>query len=141
MDAQVLHTVQQLHAEDFPQGAVLYHEGEAPSDVMYFVFEGEIGVFKNREGQEHEINRLGPGDFFGEMALVYERPRLATVRVISPVARLVVINREAMLKLAGTSPEFLFYLLRYAVGRLLAAEDKLQRVREELRFKKPQREK
>ena len=135
MNPKILQTVQQLHAENFNQGTVLYQEGEAPSNVMYFVFSGELGVFKNRNGQEVEINRMKQGDFFGEMALVYKHPRLATVRVITPTARLVVMNREILQKLAGSSPEFTFYLLRYAVNRLMAAEDKLQRVKEQLKEK------
>ena len=80
--------------------------------------------------------RLGPGKFFGEMALIHERPRLATARVISPTAKLALMDRAILLKLAGSSPEFIFYLLRHAVERLLAAEDKLQRVREEIQLLK-----
>ncbi len=132
MNQQVLQAVSKLHAEDFPRGAVLYEEGEAPTDIMYFVFSGELGVYKNRDGREVEINRMKAGDFFGEMALVYDHPRLATVKVISEKTRLVVITRDVMQKLAGSSPEFLLYMLRYAVGRLLVAEEKLERVNEEL---------
>ncbi len=132
VNPQVLETVQSLTCVNFEQGREVFKEGAISDDTMYFIFGGEIGIYKDRPGGEQEIHRLGPGNFFGEMALINERPRLATARVISSQARMAVINRPMLLKLAGSSPEFLFYLLKHAVGRLLAAEDKLQRVREDL---------
>ena len=139
MNPRVLEYVQQINSTILPEGHTIYTEGELPDNTMYFVFKGEIGIYKNRPGGEREINRLGPGTFFGEMALIHERPRLATARVVSPEVRVAVMNREVLLKLAGSSPEFLFYLLRHAVGRLISAEDKLHRAREELQEEKTSR--
>lgn len=139
MNQQVLNTVQNLTCIEVARGKEIFHEGALSDDTMYFIFGGEIGIYKDRPGGEQEIHRIGPGHFFGEMALINERPRLATARVISDEARLAVINRPMLLKLAGSSPEFLFYLLKHAVSRLLAAEDKLQRVREDLDDVKRQR--
>lgn len=133
---RILEYVQKVGSRVFPQGHTIFQEGDPPDDTMYFVFSGEIGVYKKRGGSEEEINRLKPGEFFGEMALVHHRPRLATARIISPEARLAVMDKALLLKLAGGSPQFLFNLLRYAISRLLAAEDKLQRIREELTAEK-----
>lgn len=132
MSPKVLEAVQNLSSVDYARDKIVFHEGDLSDDTMYFIFAGEVGIFKNRPDGEHEIHRLGPGTFFGEMALINERPRLATARVISDQARMAVMNRPILMKLAGASPEFLFYLLKHAVSRLLAAEDKLQRVREDL---------
>jgi CRP-like cAMP-binding protein len=128
--------VQKVESHTYKQGETIFHEGDPPDDTMYFVFAGEVGVYKKRPGGEQEINRLKPGEFFGEMALVHHRPRLATTRIVSPEARLAVMNKSVLLKLAGGSPQFLFNLLRYAISRLLAAEDKLQRTRESLQNEK-----
>ncbi len=136
---KILEYVMKVGSRVFPQGHTIFLEGDPPDDTMYFVFAGEIGVYKKRGSGEEEINRLKPGDFFGEMALVHHRPRLAAARVISPQARLAVMNKSLLLKLAGGSPQFLFNLLRYAVSRLLAAEDKLQNIREDLQNEKRQR--
>lgn len=136
---KILEYVQKVGSQVFPQGHTVFQEGDPPNDTMYFVFSGEIGVYKKRSGGEEEINRLKPGEFFGEMALVHHRSRLATARIISPEARLAVMNKALLLKLAGGSPQFLFNLLRYAISRLLAAEDKLQRIREDLQNEKRQR--
>jgi CRP-like cAMP-binding protein len=132
MNPKVLEFVQRVGARDFASGQVLFREGDLPDNTMYFILSGEVGIFKNRPGGEREINHLGAGSFFGEMALVNQRPRLATARVVSKDARLVVLNKEILMKLAGGSPQFLFNLLKYSVTRLLAAEDKLQRVKEEV---------
>ena len=132
MKKQVLEYVRTLSSKSFKAGEEIYQEGALPDNTMYFIFSGEVGIFKKRLEGERELIRLSTGNFFGEMALIHERPRLATARVVSPEAHMAVMDRRMLLKLAGSSPEFIFYLLRHAVSRLLAAEDKLERVKEEL---------
>lgn len=132
MSPKVLEFVQKITSQDFPGGHVIFDEGAESTNVMYFVFKGEVSIYKNRNGEAREINRIKPGNFFGEMALIYSRPRLASAKVVTESAKLAVIDKGMLLKLAGSSPEFLFFLLRHAVSRLLIAEDKLQSIREEL---------
>ena len=136
MSPQVIEIVQRITARDIAGGTIIFKEGAESTDEMYFVFKGEISIYKIRDGQPREINRIKPGNFFGEMALIQSKPRLATAKVVSKSAKLAIIDKPMLLKLAGSSPEFLFYLLRHAVSRLLIAEDKLQSVREELRNEK-----
>lgn len=133
MSPRMMEVVQKITSRDFPADAIIFKEGAESTDEMYFVFKGEISIYKMREGKPREINRIKPGSFFGEMALIQSKPRLASARVVSDSAKLAVIDKPMLLKLAGASPEFLFYLLRHAVSRLLVAEDKLQALREELR--------
>lgn len=139
MQQAVIETVRKLNSTNFNRGHVIYNEGAEPDDTMYFIFKGEIGIFKDRGGKEQKINSMEVGDFFGELALIHNRPRLATARVTSDVAHLAVMDRKTLLKMAGHSPEFLFHLLRYAIKRLLAGEDKLQRVREAVQDEKDKR--
>lgn len=139
MSPRVLEIVQKITARDFPGGTVIFQEGAETTNEMYFVFSGEVSIYKERDGKSREINRIKPGNFFGEMALIQSRPRLATARVVSESAKLAIINKAMLLQLAGSSPEFLFYLLRHAVSRLLIAEDKLQAIREDIRNEKLRR--
>jgi CRP-like cAMP-binding protein len=56
-----------------------------------------------KDGQS--INKLGPGDFFGEIALVSDTPRTATVTATSPVRALVITDRSFR-RLLDDQPEF-----------------------------------
>ncbi len=65
----------------FPSGAFVFKKGDPATD-FYVVEKGEVEVLRQlEEGKEPEVVAVfGPGDFFGEMALVEERPRNASVR-------------------------------------------------------------
>lgn len=129
-------SLQSIAARQLKKGEEVFLEGDIPDDTMYFILSGQIGLYRGEGASERQINEIGPGSFFGEMALVNHRPRLATARVDSDIARLALINKATLLKMAGSSPQFLLKLLRYTVSRLLSAEDKLQRVREDLQAEK-----
>ncbi len=72
-----------------PEDKVLMREGDSGSDMMVIV-SGQVAV--DRKGTR--VNTLGPGDFFGEIALVDDAPRTATVTTVGPVRLLVVGHRE-----------------------------------------------
>ena len=60
-------------------GDFFFHEHDAP-DCMYVLETGHVTVSKNWQSHELLIRRLGPGDCFGEMALLDLSPRSASVR-------------------------------------------------------------
>lgn len=64
---------------DLSEGKVLMKEGRR-GDEAFLILEGEVGVSRGGE----EIGRLGPGEFVGEMALLDNRPRSATVVATVP---------------------------------------------------------
>jgi CRP-like cAMP-binding protein len=74
---------------DVPAGKVLMRQGDTGTDMMVLV-RGSVAV--DRDGTR--INTLGPGDFFGEIALVDDRPRTATITTEEPSTLLVVTHRE-----------------------------------------------
>jgi len=84
---------------DVPPGKVLMRQGESGGDMMVLV-SGQVGV--ERDGER--LNTLGPGDFFGEIALIVEGPRTATVTSESP-ARLLVVNHRDFHSLLEEFPE------------------------------------
>ncbi len=61
-------------------------EGE-PSWGLYLILDGVVGVFKNNKmsGETYEVGFLRAGNFFGEMSLVDENPRSATVTALAEV--------------------------------------------------------
>jgi CRP-like cAMP-binding protein len=70
---------------DIAEGKALTTEG-SPGREFFVIIEGTASVAQDGE----QINDLGPGDFFGEVALVKDTPRTATVTASSPVRALVV---------------------------------------------------
>ena len=74
---------------DLSQGKVLTRQG-APGREFFVLLEGKVDVV--RDGKK--ISELGAGEFFGELALVSNIPRTATVTTTSPVRALVVVDRD-----------------------------------------------
>jgi CRP-like cAMP-binding protein len=74
---------------DLREGKELTKEGR-PGREFFVLIEGEADVKKG----SRRINTLGPGDFFGEIALVTQRPRTATVVTTAPVRALVITDRS-----------------------------------------------
>ena len=108
--------VQACAAElDAEQGQVVAVSGD-PGSGMYILVEGTVAVELRGGALE-----LGPGDFFGELALlVDDGSRVARVRATSPV-RCVSVPREDFLALVETEPSFALHLLRELARRLTEA--------------------
>ena len=81
-----------------PQGATLITEGTKGREFFVLV-DGSVDV--RRKGRS--LNALGPGTFFGEIALVSDTPRTATVVATSPV-RLLVITGQSFSRLLRETP-------------------------------------
>lgn len=70
---------------EYPQNASLCVEG-AVEETFYILLDGEVSVSKVINSEEDRLLKtLGPGDFFGEMGLIHEAPRAASVKSVSPV--------------------------------------------------------
>lgn len=74
---------------DVPAGKVLMRQGEEGGDLMVIV-RGRVAI--ERDGSR--LNTMGPGDFFGEIALVVGGPRTATATTEEPSTLLVINHRE-----------------------------------------------
>ena len=78
----------------YPPGVILCHEGQV-EDTFYVIVSGQTEVSKKLDEDTHEvINRPGPGEFVGEIALVQEGPRTATVRTVEPTTVLEVDRND-----------------------------------------------
>jgi cAMP-dependent protein kinase regulator len=98
---------------EFAPGDVIFREGE-PGTSLFVIADGEVSV----EGGGHELGRLSPGAFFGELALVTDLPRSATVRAIGRV-ELLGLDRELVRHVAGEHPQIIQVLLRFMRERLV----------------------
>jgi uncharacterized protein YhbP (UPF0306 family) len=82
-------------------GEVIVRQG-APADKFFVVVEGEVEVVRDSDGGEEELARLGPGSFFGEVAIITGRSRTATVRATQP-ARLLSMDGDTFRAIVGQS--------------------------------------
>lgn len=73
--------VRALEERDFSVGSTIFNAGEL-GRTMYLLARGEVEVIgATSEGKDIALVKLGPGECFGEMALIELQPRSATVRV------------------------------------------------------------
>jgi CRP/FNR family cyclic AMP-dependent transcriptional regulator len=96
---------------DIAEGKELTTEG-SPGREFFVIIEGTASVAQDGD----EINDLGPGDFFGEVALVKDTPRTATVTATSPV-RALVITRQNFMRLIDQQPDIERTVLKALVDR------------------------
>jgi CRP-like cAMP-binding protein len=95
----------------------LFHKGDEGAQV-YVVVSGRVkALTTSLEGDDVVFNILGPGEVFGEIALLGETPRTATVTALEP-CELLVIDRRDFLALLRRHPEAAIGLLRVLALRL-----------------------
>jgi CRP/FNR family cyclic AMP-dependent transcriptional regulator len=94
------------------EGNVLCREGETGRE-FFVILEGEAEVTKDGAA----VGTLGPGEFFGEIALVEHRPRTATVTAKSDL-RFFVLTSQAFWSLLDNQPEIQRAVLRCLAARL-----------------------
>jgi CRP-like cAMP-binding protein len=99
--------------ERLMEGATIVREGDI-GDTFYVILEGEAKV-TSKSGRI--VNRLRPGDFFGEISLLDGGPRTADVVADTPMVVLG-ITRKAFLRAITDQPEIGVQLLQYAASML-----------------------
>jgi signal transduction histidine kinase len=105
------------------EGALVMEEG-SPGDGLYIVVEGQLEVTKNDGHGQVVLASRGPGEFLGEMSLLEQAPRTATVRAVHD-AELLVIQPGDFVSLLASSPGAAATILRVVAGRLRSTEASL----------------
>jgi CRP-like cAMP-binding protein len=101
---------------DLPEGKVLTREGERGRE-FFILLGGEAEV--RRKGKKLDTRQAG--EFFGEIALVSDVPRVATVTTASPVRALVITDREFR-RLLERVPAIALKVLEAVANRLPTAQ-------------------
>jgi len=99
-----------------PGGTTVFRQGD-PGGSVYVIRAGRVRVLKESSGRQRIVTTLGPGDFFGEMAVVTGRPRSATVEVVEDAELLKVPAGKLQEMVAGTG-EVAIRLIRHLAERL-----------------------
>lgn len=100
--------------ECYPEDTTIFRQGDT-GDCAYFIRKGEVAVVD--EESSSPVSTLAAGEYFGEIALVTNQPRTATVRTVSPV-EVAVLGKENFLnvmRLLPTSEEEILHTIQKRV--------------------------
>ncbi|MBU0496277.1 MAG: Crp/Fnr family transcriptional regulator [Chloroflexi bacterium] len=106
-----------LEKRTFSKGMVIFHK-HSPGDTMYIIESGKVRIFILSEfGQEISFNVYGPGDVFGELAILDGLPRSAGAVALERTETLT-LHRDDFLRHLGVHPEMAQSIIKVLSARL-----------------------
>ena len=96
--------IEKLDRVEFSKGETIIREGDS-AGPMYVVERGRVRVFTERDGRERDLAFYREGDFFGELAILTNAPRAASVEAAT-ACRLLALAPETVRELKNEYPEF-----------------------------------
>jgi CRP-like cAMP-binding protein len=114
--------VAQLNRKAFRKGTIIFHKDQA-GDALYIVESGRIRIFlPTAAGEELTVDVAGPGDVFGELALLDGRPRSASAATLEDTVTFT-IRREEFQRYLGQAPKLAVALVELLSSRLRHVTD------------------
>jgi len=117
------HIADATRRQAFEAGANIVEIGE-PGRSLYLIVEGHVQVLYPARSADFELARLGAGEFFGEMALLNDKPRSATVRAVDAVDVLV-LDKKDFRRILMDSPGVALQLLEALSIRIRNADEQI----------------
>ena len=100
----------------FAPGQELFHQGD-PGDAAYIIMDGEADVTVDTPAGEISVAKVGKNDLIGEIAILCDVPRTATIKALSEVTTLA-ITKELFFQLVTEFPEMAVEIMRELAHRL-----------------------
>jgi len=110
--------------KEYPCGTVLFEEND-PGSRMFVIRTGRVRIFRLLSGTEIVLAFLGPGDFFGEMALLEALPRSASAEVVE-TAELIEVDGDTFEEMIRSNIEVAVRIMRKLAGRLRESDHRLE---------------
>ncbi|NOY15866.1 MAG: Crp/Fnr family transcriptional regulator [Gammaproteobacteria bacterium] len=115
----------QIQRQKYARNSIIIAEGDL-SDSLYIVNEGKVKIYiSDADGREMQLKILEPGDYFGELALIDQKPRSASAMTICD-SQLSVITSKSFLKCLADNQKIALIMLQVLAKRLRDATE-LQR--------------
>ncbi len=111
----------------YEPGQEIVRQGET-GDCMYVVQAGSVEVVQAESGAQRRLAVLGPGEFFGEMAVFEKEVRSATVRAVDE-ARVMQVDRKTLLRRIKEDPLLAVNLLQTMSKRIRDLNGEVARLR------------
>lgn len=123
--------VQTVYSITVPAGDVIFRQGEE-GRVAYIIERGKVEVSIDQDGRKTVIAELGDGEIFGEMSIIDDAPRSATVTALTET-ELVVVQRARFQKPIAAANPLMKLLLRVVLSRFRDAQRQLSGLRDNRR--------
>ncbi len=111
----------------FDEGDVVFREGDE-GDSLYIVREGGVHIRKSGEFHTTVLAECGPGEMFGELALIDTQPHSASAVASEDGTELALYDRETFVASIREDPEFALRVIESLGTRLRQTTDQLQRI-------------
>lgn len=121
--------------QTFETGEPLFHEGD-PADGAYIIEKGEVNVLTERDGLEVKVGTLGKHDLFGEMALILNESRSATIRATRQL-KVLKIDADVFLRLVTENPDASLAVMRSLSEKIARLTDRYQTLRTQVQGLQP----
>jgi CRP/FNR family transcriptional regulator, cyclic AMP receptor protein len=112
------------YVHEYAAGEVIFREGE-PGREMYVIQSGAVEISREISQRHQVLAVLHAGEFFGEMAIVNDRPRSATA-TIKDRARLLVVDSHTFEEMLRRKTEIALRLIKALAGRLERANQQVE---------------
>ena len=117
----------QKFGRDFEKGTILFHEGDTRSKEMYVIHKGKVKIYKKVGNQETVLAYLGQGEFFGEMAILNNKPRSATAEVVEG-GTLLVIDPKTFETMIKNNAGVAFRMIKKLADRIEETDNTIERL-------------
>jgi len=114
----------QRFGREFPKGHILFREGE-PGGEMFVVQSGKVNITKKVRETEKILATLGAGEFFGEMAILNNKPRSAGATMAED-GKLLVIDPRTFEAMIRGNVEIAVRLIKKLSDRLQEADEQIE---------------
>jgi hypothetical protein len=102
--------------QEYQPGEILFEEGQPPHH-LYIILRGKVEVFHRMGGEERPVAYLGEKECVGEMAILDDEPRSASIKAVESTLALKV-DRESFRELILERPQISFAIFKILSGRL-----------------------
>jgi CRP-like cAMP-binding protein len=96
--------IKRITMDYFPKEYVIFHEND-PGNAFFIIKRGMVKIFHEAPAGEEEkaVSMLGDNDFFGEMALIEDKPRNATAKTVEE-SEIFKLTKEDFIQLVSSNP-------------------------------------
>lgn len=101
-----------------PEGALILKQGDA-GNCAYLIQSGSVSIFAENKGKQVELSKLGLGEIFGEMALIFDEPRSASAIALED-CNLVVLTRDVLQQKINRSDPTLKSIIKMLTRRIVS---------------------